>query len=40
MTIFLASLAGVPPLGGWIAKFNAFKAVLDAGSTSAPTCWP
>ena len=22
MTIFLASLAGVPPLGGWIAKFN------------------
>ncbi len=24
MTIFLASLAGVPPLGGWIAKFNVF----------------
>ena len=22
MTIFLASLAGIPPLGGWIAKFN------------------
>ena len=35
MTIFLASLAGIPPLGGWIAKFNVFKAVLDAGSTSA-----
>ncbi len=35
MTIFLASLAGIPPLGGWFAKFNAFKAVLDAGSTSA-----
>lgn len=32
MTIFLASLAGVPPLGGWIAKFQAFKAVLDAGT--------
>ena len=31
MTIFLASLAGVPPLGGWIAKFNVFRAVLDAG---------
>ena len=30
MTIFLASLAGVPPLGGWIAKFNVFRAVLDA----------
>lgn len=35
MTIFLASLAGIPPLGGWIAKFNSFRAVLDAGSTSA-----
>ena len=32
MTIFLASLAGMPPLGGWIAKFSAFKAVLDAGT--------
>ena len=29
MTIFLASLAGVPPLGGWIAKFNVFRAVLS-----------
>ncbi len=35
MTIFVASLAGIPPLGGWFAKFNAFKAVLDAGTTSA-----
>ena len=35
MTIFMASLAGIPPLGGWFAKFNAFKAVVDAGSTSA-----
>ncbi len=31
MTIFLASLAGIPPLGGWYAKFGAFRAVLDAG---------
>jgi NADH-quinone oxidoreductase subunit N len=30
MTIFMASLAGIPPLGGWIAKFTAFKAVLAA----------
>jgi NADH-quinone oxidoreductase subunit N len=30
MTVFLASLAGIPPLGGWFAKFGAFKAVLDA----------
>ncbi len=29
-TVFFASLAGIPPLGGWFAKFNAFKAVLDA----------
>jgi NADH-quinone oxidoreductase subunit N len=37
MTVFLASLAGVPPLGGWIAKFNVFKAVLDAGNGAAYT---
>ena len=30
MTLFLASLAGIPPLGGWYAKFGSFKAVLDA----------
>ena len=36
MTLFLASLTGIPPLGGWIAKFNVFKAVLlDADTTSA-----
>jgi NADH-quinone oxidoreductase subunit N len=35
MTIFLASLAGVPPLGGWIAKFNAFRTVLEADTTAA-----
>ena len=31
MTVFLASLAGIPPLGGWYAKFGAFKAAVDAG---------
>src|SRR4029077_18847752 len=31
----LASLAGIPPLGGWIGKFNAFKTLLDAGTNSA-----
>ena len=35
MTVFLASLAGVPPLGGWIAKFSVFRAVLDAGNPAA-----
>ncbi len=32
ITVFMASLAGIPPLGGWIAKFNVFKTVIDAGS--------
>ena len=35
MTIFLASLTGIPPFGGWIAKFNVFRAVLDAGNWAA-----
>lgn len=30
MTIFMASLAGIPPFGGWFAKFGAFKAVIEA----------
>ena len=37
MTIFLASLAGVPPLGVWIAKLQAFKTLLDAGDGAAYT---
>lgn len=35
LTIFFASLAGIPPLAGWFAKFNSFRAVLDAETTSA-----
>ena len=35
MTIFLASLAGIPPLGGWIAKFAAFQALLSDRGTWA-----
>ncbi|MEO8163067.1 MAG: proton-conducting transporter membrane subunit, partial [Ilumatobacteraceae bacterium] len=31
-TIFLASLAGIPPLGGWIAKFVAFQSLISSGS--------
>jgi NADH-quinone oxidoreductase subunit N len=37
ITIFLASLAGVPPLGIWIAKLLSFKTLLDAGGTAATT---
>jgi len=30
MTVFLFSLAGIPPLGGWFAKFAVFRAVVEA----------
>ncbi len=33
MTIFLMALAGIPPLGGWWAKFVVFRALITAGST-------
>jgi NADH-quinone oxidoreductase subunit N len=32
MTIALASLAGIPPMGGWYAKFAVFRAVLAPGT--------
>jgi NADH-quinone oxidoreductase subunit N len=32
MTIFLASLAGIPPLAGWFAKFAMFRSIIDAQS--------
>jgi NADH-quinone oxidoreductase subunit N len=35
MTLFLFSLAGIPPLAGWFAKFVMFRAVFDAGTTAA-----
>ena len=33
MTLFLASLAGIPPLGGWIAKFVAFQSLIQSQSS-------
>jgi len=32
MTLFLASLAGVPPLAGWFAKFVMFRSIIEAGT--------
>ena len=34
MTIFLFSLAGIPPLGGWFAKFEVFRVLATAGEVS------
>ncbi len=36
MSIFLFALAGIPPFGGWFAKFEVFRAVLQ-GNTSGGT---
>jgi NADH-quinone oxidoreductase subunit N len=35
MSIFLFSLAGVPPFAGWFAKFVMFRAALDANTPGA-----
>jgi NADH-quinone oxidoreductase subunit N len=35
MTLFLFSLAGIPPLAGWFAKFVMFRAVFDAHTASS-----
>ncbi|GIU84374.1 MAG: NADH-quinone oxidoreductase subunit N [Acidimicrobiales bacterium] len=32
MSIFLFALAGIPPLGGWFAKFQIFFSVVSAGT--------
>jgi len=34
MTVFLLSLAGIPPTAGFIAKVGVFSAAIDAGN------WP
>jgi len=37
MSAFLLSLAGLPPLAGWFAKFVMFRAVIEAGTPAAVT---
>ena len=32
MTAFLFSLAGIPPVGGWWAKFEIFRVLTDGGN--------
>lgn len=34
MTVFLFSLAGIPPLAGWFAKFQVLSALLSASNAS------
>jgi NADH-quinone oxidoreductase subunit N len=34
MTVFLFALAGIPPLGGWFAKFVIFKALVQPDTTA------
>ncbi len=34
MAVFLFSLAGIPPLGGWLAKFVVFKSLLSVELTT------
>ena len=34
MSLFLFSLAGIPPMGGWLAKFVVFRALADANTAS------
>ena len=35
MSVFLFSLAGIPPFAGWFAKFTIFRAALDANTPAA-----
>jgi NADH-quinone oxidoreductase subunit N len=34
MSLFLFALAGIPPFGGWFAKFRVMEAVIEAETTS------
>ena len=36
LTVFVLSLAGIPPLAGFFGKFSVFVAVLQAGGVASP----
>jgi NADH:ubiquinone oxidoreductase subunit 2 (subunit N) len=36
MTVFLFSLAGVPPFAGWAAKLFVFRAAINAAGADVP----
>jgi NADH-quinone oxidoreductase subunit N len=40
LLVLFLSLAGIPPLVGFWAKFNLFAAVLTLGSGPSPSPWP
>jgi NADH-quinone oxidoreductase subunit N len=40
LLVLFLSLAGIPPLVGFWAKFNLFAAVLTLGSGTSPAPWP
>jgi len=37
MTVFLFSLAGIPPMGGWLAKWRVFEALLTGPEDGSAT---
>jgi NADH-quinone oxidoreductase subunit N len=39
MAIFLLSLGGFPPFGGFIAKYYVFTAAIEAGAASSSMYW-
>ncbi len=39
MTVFLLSLAGIPPLAGFLAKYYVFAAAIKAAGTSPDYTW-
>ena len=37
--VYLLSLAGIPPLAGWVGKFAVFAAALNLGGLAGPAGW-